>query len=520
MKTMALCSLRLRKVFKLNGGFFLKQQDISTKDMANKQVLWSRSQMLERLKRQDEFDVAVIGAGTTGLGVALDAASRGMSVLVVDAQDWASGYSSRSGKHIGSDVRFLACPAHWAKVREALYERRLLLQNAPSLVRAQNFVIPCRSKFSMLFRTVGLALYSLFSSGGRGTRPVSVLGRVGALGMLPGIERKGLAGAVSYTDAGCDDAGLALSLLKGAVAYGAVALNRMRMIDAEADGHRVTSVVLQDVESGHKMKVRARTIFNCAGVWADDVRRMVDVTSGNLVRIMRRSYIVVDRTFMPTGNALHLPNGCGRGLPLTIVPWQGRLLIGATCNVQGQAPIDPQMTEDEVRLLLSSANRMLSRKIRREDVRARFAGLQAEVGVRGLDGGRGFVVVPEFCNMFTVIGGSMTLYRVKAEAAIDEAIKRHLLPRYGCMTRSMRLDGSTQMAMEELQKKLLNGDAPSSEALIQLNAFVKQEFSMTGARTAEDILCRRLRIGQLDATRAEMLKPAVEEQLAVLKAAG
>ncbi len=205
---------------------------------------------------------------------------------------------------------------------------------------------------------------------------------------------------------------------------------------------------------------------------------------------------------------------------MTIVPWQGRLLIGATCNVQGQAPIDPQMTEDEIRLLLSSANRVLSRKIRREDVRARFAGLQAEVGVRGLDGGRGFVVVPEFCNMFTVIGGSMTLYRVKAEAAIDEAIKRHLLPRYGCMTRSMRLDGSTQMAMEELQKKLLNGDAPSSEALIQLNAFVKQEFSMTGARTAEDILCRRLRIGQLDATRAEMLKPAVEEQLAVLKAAG
>ena len=168
--------------------------------------------MIERLERQDEFDVTVIGAGATGLGVALDAASRGMSVLIVDGQDWASGHASRSGKHIGSDIRRLVCPAGWARVREELYERRLLLQNAPSLVRAQNYVIPCRSKVGMALRASSLALYSLFSSGGRGTRPVSMQGRVGALGMLPGIERKGLAGAVTFTDAVCDDAGLALSL--------------------------------------------------------------------------------------------------------------------------------------------------------------------------------------------------------------------------------------------------------------------------------------------------------------------
>ena len=105
--------------------------------------------MIERLERQDEFDVTVIGAGATGLGVALDAASRGMSVLIVDGQDWASGHASRSGKHIGSDIRRLVCPAGWARVREELYERRLLLQNAPSLVRAQNYVIPCRSKVGM-----------------------------------------------------------------------------------------------------------------------------------------------------------------------------------------------------------------------------------------------------------------------------------------------------------------------------------------------------------------------------------
>ena len=275
---------------------------------------------------------------------------------------------------------------------------------------------------------------------------------------------------------------------------------------------------VQDAENGRKRKVRVRTVFNCAGVWADDVRRMVDVTCGNIVKIVRRSYIVVDKTFMPTGNALYLPRGCGGRGPLTIVPWQGRLLIGATAVDQGQAPIDPQPTEDEVRLLMASANRLLSRKIRREDVRARYAGLQAEVGVRGLDGGRGFAVVPEFNNMFTVVGGSMTLYRAKAEAAIDAAIARHLLPKYGCMTRSMRLGGNSQMAMEELQKRLLAGEAPAAEAIMQLNGFVSRHFAETGARCADDILWRRLRLGELDATRAEMLKPVVSEQLAALKA--
>lgn len=485
--------------------------------MSNQHVLLDRDTMLARLARQDEFDVAVIGAGTAGLGVALDAASRGMSVLIVDAQDWASGHASRSDKHIGSDIRLLVNPARWSRIREDLYERRLLLQNAPSLVRAQSFVIPCRSKVSMLFRALGLALYSLFSSGGRGTRPVAVQGRVGALGMLPGIERRGLSAAAVYTDGVCDDAGLAMSLLKGAVAYGAVALNKMRMIDAEADGRRVTSVVLQDGETGRKMKVRARTVFNCAGVWADDVRRMVDVTSGNVVKILRRSHVVVDKTFMPTGNALYLPNGCGRGRPLTIVPWQGRLLIGSSVVAQGQAPVDPQPTEDEVQLLMASANRVLSRKIRREDVRAAFAGLQAEIGIRGLGGKRGFVVVQEFGNFFTLVGGSMTLYRAKAETALDAAIRRHLLPKYGCMTRSMRLDGSTQMEKEELQKRLLAGEAPDPEALLQLGDFVAREFEASAARTAEDILWRRLRIGFLDAARAEMLKPIVEAQLAVLR---
>ena len=190
-------------------------------------------------------------------------------------------------------------------------------------MRAQNYVIPCRSKIGMTMRASSLALYSLFSSGGRGTRPVSMQGRVNALGMLPlGIERKGLAGAVTFTDAVCDDAGLALALL------GRWSTARWRstecacMIDAEADGRRHFGCA-QDSENGRKRKVRVRTVFNCAGVWADDVRRMVDVTCGNNVKIVRRSYIVVDKTFLCLrAMPFTSPRGCGRG-PLTIVPVAG-----------------------------------------------------------------------------------------------------------------------------------------------------------------------------------------------------
>ena len=485
--------------------------------MITKQQFWRRVDMRTRLKAGQVFDVVIIGAGATGLGIAVDAASRGLSVAVLDAQDFCAGTSSRSTKLIHGGVRYLSNPRNWPLIKEALFERRLLLQNAPQLVRPQSFVVPCYSYAQALWYGAGLGLYSLLSSGGKGMHGVTLSGRMGALGQLPGIARKGLKAALSYSDAQFDDAGLAMALLRTAVKAGAAVLNHAAVCSMEHDGRRITSLTVHDKIKNVKFNISGKVVMNCAGVWVDSVRRMVDVEVSPLVRISRGTHIVLDRSFMPTGNALYLPKGCGRRRPLTIVPWQGRLLIGSSAITQGQAPIDPQATEDEVRLLIESANRVLSRKIRSEDVRARFAGLQAELGIRGLDNNRGFAVVSEFCNMFTIAGGSMTLYRAKAEAAIDEAIKRHLLPKYGCMTRSMRLDGSTQVEMEQLQKNLLAGDVPSSEAMLALNAFVAREFASTGARSAEDILWRRLRLGQLDAARAEILKPVVSEQLAVLK---
>ena len=181
--------------------------------------------MRTRLKAGQVFDVVIIGAGATGLGIAVDAASRGLSVAVLDAQDFCAGTSSRSTKLIHGGVRYLSNPRNWPLIKEALFERRLLLQNAPQLVRPQSFVVPCYSYAQALWYGAGLGLYSLLSSGGKGMHGVTLSGRMGALGQLPGIARKGLKAALSYSDAQFDDAGLAMALLRTVVKAGSAVLN-------------------------------------------------------------------------------------------------------------------------------------------------------------------------------------------------------------------------------------------------------------------------------------------------------
>ena len=474
--------------------------------------------MRTRLKAGQVFDVVIIGAGATGLGIAVDAASRGLSVAVLDAQDFCAGTSSRSTKLIHGGVRYLSNPRNWPLIKEALFERRLLLQNAPQLVRPQSFVVPCYSYAQALWYGAGLGLYSLLSSGGKGMHGVTLSGRMGALGQLPGIARKGLKAALSYSDAQFDDAGLAMALLRTAVKAGAAVLNHAAVCSMEHDGRRITSLTVHDKIKNVKFNISGKVVMNCAGVWVDSVRRMVDVEVSPLVRISRGTHIVLDRSFMPTGNAMVVPK-TSDGRVLFCIPWQGRLLVGTTDIEQGQAPFDPQPTSDEIDFLIDNANKYLTRQIRREDVKASFAGLRPVLEARraGLRAGstanmtRTYAVVPEFGNMITVAGGSWTVYRAMAEMAMRTAQQMRLVPRRGCMTRSLPLLEHGRLELEELQRDLLDGGAGVGGALSdRLRRVVGMSVLTTGACTAQDVLYRRLRIGQLDAQLARELTPAVE----------
>ncbi len=482
---------------------------------------WRREDMLARLQSQRDFDVVIIGAGATGLGVAVDAASRGLSVAVVDSQDFCAGTSSRSTKLIHGGLRYLANPLEWPRVREALFERRLLLQNAPQIVRAQTFIMPCYGYLKALACGLGLGIYNLMSSGGKGLHGVAAIGRVNAMAQLPGIARKGLKAAFAYSDAQFDDAGLGMALLKTAVHYGAVVLNHAAVETLETDGRRVTRVVAVDKMSGGTLELSGKVIMNCTGVWVDSLRRMADPDVSPLVRVARGTHIVVDRAYLPTGNAMAVPR-TRRARELFCIPWQGRLVIGTTQIEQGQAPFDPQPTADEIDFLIDSANRFFTRRIRREDVKASFAGLRPLLNARaaGLRAGstanmtRTYAVVPEFGNMITVAGGNWTTYRAMAELAMRTAQQLRLVPRRGCMTRSLPLIEHGRVELESVQRELLKEGVPqTARAFESLQRIVGEAIITTGAATAHDVLFRRLRIGELDEALARELTPVVEDML-------
>lgn len=485
----------------------------------------NRARMIERLQKTQNFDVVVIGGGATGLGVALDAATRGLKVALFDAQDFAAGTSSRSTKLIHGGVRYLSNPRDWSLIQEALYERRLLINNAPELVRAQRFVVPCYSWLKALWYGAGLSLYGLFSSGGKGIRGVSVAGANAALGLLPGVVRNRLKAILAYSDAQFDDAALAVSLLQTAVAYGAVALNYMPVTGIANDGRRITGLTVKDEETGQTFEIGAKVVFNCAGVWVDSVRRLADPAVGDLVRISRGSHLVVDKSFLPTGNAMVIPK-TSDGRVLFCIPWQDNLLIGTTDIEQGQAYRDPEPSPDEIKFMLDNANRYLTRRIRPEDIKAMFAGLRPLFSPKksGLNQGtanmtRGWAVVPEYKNLLTVAGGKWTAYRAMAEAALKTAQQLQLLPRGGCMTRSLPLIVHDRLGQEDLQKELLKADKYDQQIGRRLLAFVRYCVEYTGARTAKDVLYRRLRIGELDSARTKVLMPVVEAMIARLKKA-
>lgn len=482
-----------------------------------------RKEMLRRVRSGETYDVVVIGGGATGLGVAVDAASRGLKTLVVDAQDFGAGTSSRSTKLIHGGVRYMKNPRDWPLVKEALAERRLLLKNAPALVRAQSFVLPCYSYFDLAFYGAGVALYSAFASCGFGIGHMSITGRNGALCALSGVRRKGLKGAVKFYDAQFDDARTAVALMQTALREGATALNYVSVSGFEMGENRVKAVLLKDEETKESFRVSATCIFNCTGPWVDNIRRLADAEAGSLVRISRGSHIVVEKEYMPSDAAMVIPK-TKDGRLLFVIPWKDNLEIGTTDLEQGQAPFDPEITDDEIDFMIETANGYLEKKITKADVKGSFSGLRPLFKGNVVSGGpssaklsREHAVIPEFGNLITVTGGKWTSYRAMAEHALAVAFRMKLVRRGGCQTRNLSLYVDPSVNALALEQRADSAETAKSVEK-EVVAYAAYCVEHTGARTAKDVLYRRLRLGFINKARTDELMPAVEK--AVKKALG
>ena len=283
-----------------------------------------REELLAKLREDPVWDVVVIGGGATGAGIAVDAASRGLKTVVLEAQDFSSGTSSRSTKLIHGGVRYMKNPRDWGLVREALKERRILIKNAPHLVHSKPFILPCYKKGEREFYTIGLGIYSAMTYGGYNIGHTSSLSREDTLMRLPGVKPEGLMGGVQFFDGQFDDARLDVALIRTAYEHGAVPLNYMPVVGVTREGGMIRSVTAKDKETGEEFVIRTKMVFNAAGAWVDPIRRMVDPDASTLVRVSRGSHILLDKSFMPGDTGMLIPK-THDGRVLFAIPWHGML---------------------------------------------------------------------------------------------------------------------------------------------------------------------------------------------------
>lgn len=490
--------------------------------------------MLQRLDDQI-WDVLIIGGGASGLGIAVDAQTRGYRTLLLEQRDFAQATSSRSTKLVHGGVRYLQ-QGNVALVLEALRERGLLCRNAPHLVRDLAFVVPRYRWWEGPFYGIGLRLYDVLA-GKLNISRSRRLNREETIARIPNVETDNLIGGTMYHDAQFDDARLALALAQTAVDHGAVVLNYMRVEELLKDGGTICGVRAVDHESSAEYYLRARAVINATGVFTDEIRRMDAANAARLVRPSQGVHVVLDRSFQPSDTAIMVPQ-TDDGRVLFVIPWYDRVLVGTTDTLIDEPTLEPQPLAREVDFILRNAARYLRRDPSREDVLSMFAGLRPLVqpqaaGTESKSISREHSVVISESGLVTIIGGKWTTYRKMAEDTVDDAIAVGGLPERRCVTENLHLYGwmsrTDPNPVRELHMQMYGAHADAVQVFLDegagrdepLHARLPYRVGQVAwaarremARTVEDVLSRRTRALLLDARAAMESAPRVAEVLA------
>jgi glycerol-3-phosphate dehydrogenase len=507
------------------------------------QETFERGRLLARLREAREWDLAVIGGGATGLGVALDAVARGFSVVLLESDDFAKGTSSRATKLVHGGVRYMA-QGDIGLVREALHERTTLLANAPHVAQRMAFVVPGYRLFDVPFYGAGLKMYDVLA-GRQSLGPTEILSARRTQEVLPTVRAPGLVGGVKYWDGQFDDARLALLLARTAVDRGALALNHCAVTGLLREAGKVRGVQTRDAETGESFEVRARCVVNAAGVWVDAVRDMDREAQAPsrpaMVAPSQGVHLVVDRAFLPGTHALMVPKTAD-GRVLFAVPWMGKTILGTTDTARHDLDREPTPFREEVDFILREAGRYLSKVPTRADVRSVWVGLRPLVKPPDDEGdntkalSREHTVIVGRSGLVTVTGGKWTTYRAMAEDVLDRCMASGLLERRagGVTTRLQLLGAAPGRALCEAPGEHLYGseaallrtlpgatnwlwrDAESGKGALS-EAMVRFALRYEMARGIEDVLARRSRLLFLDAAQAaELAEPVaalIEQEL-------
>ncbi|MBR7825515.1 glycerol-3-phosphate dehydrogenase/oxidase [Actinospica sp. MGRD01-02] len=373
---------------------------------------------------EEEFDVLIVGGGVTGAGAALDAATRGLSVAVVEARDWAAGTSSRSSKLIHGGLRYLE-QLDFALVREALKERGVLLHKiAPHLVNPVPFLLPLQHRvWERAYIGAGVMLYDTL--GGAKALPMHRhLTKKAALRKAPGLKNDALIGAIQYYDAQVDDARYVMTLARTAAQYGAAVATRTLVTGFTREGERVTGAVVQDLENGRSLTVKAKRVIAATGVWTDDLHELANAQGGLKVRASKGVHIVVprDRIDLDTGLISRTEKSV-----LFIIPWGDHWIVGTTDTDWELDRRHPAASAADIEYLLEHANALLRRPLTHDDIEGVYAGLRplvsAGADVQTTKLSREHMVTEPVPGLFVIAGGKYTTYRVMAKDVVDAAAK-------------------------------------------------------------------------------------------------
>jgi glycerol-3-phosphate dehydrogenase len=491
-----------------------------------------RSEMIAKVGDASiEYDFIVIGGGATGIGVALEASARGYSVVLLEKSDFGKSTSSKSTKLVHGGVRYLA-QGDIGLVREAVVERGLLVKNAPHLVKDQSFIIPTYGIFDEIQYTIGLTFYDLLAgklSLGRSKR----ISKSKTLSRIPTIKADKISAGVKYHDAQFDDTRLVVNTLQSSVEMGALVLNYCNVtILVKDEAGKLSGVKFLDKESGIEHEIKGKQIVNATGVFADDVLRMDSPGSRKTIVPSQGVHLILDKSFLSGTDAIMIPK-TDDGRVLFLVPWYNKVVVGTTDTPIEKQSLEPVALEEEIKFILATASRYLTKAPKRSDVLSVFAGLRplaapSGEGKKTNEISRSHKIVVSDSGLLTMVGGKWTTYRKMGEDLVNKAEKLHNWAHVSTQTKHLKIHGFKENvdhqnplyfygSDEEKILKLASQhklDKPLSLSLNVIESQVVWAVKNEMARTVEDFLARRTRCQLLDAKESVKMAPRVAEIMA------
>ena len=485
-----------------------------------------RETVLKRVRKKVKiWDIVVIGGGATGLGVAVDAASRGYKTLLLEQIDFAKGTSSRSTKLVHGGVRYLQ-QGDIALVFEALKERGLMFKNAPHLVTNQSFIIPSYDWWGGPFYTVGLKVYDIMA-GKLGLGPSKMLSREEAIEALPTVEQNGLKGGTVYHDGQFDDARMALSLAQTCMDYGGSVLNYCMVTGFIKEEGLIAGVIATDQLSGEEYRIKSKVVVNATGVFVDNVYRMDEPAARQTIVPSQGIHLVLSRDFLPNESAVMVPH-TPDGRVMFAVPWHNHVVVGTTDTLIDHPSLEPVPLDAEIDFLLETAGQYLTKQPTRSDVLSVFAGLRPlakpdDEKKATKEISRSHKIIISLSGLITITGGKWTTYRKMAEDVVEKAIMLGGFPERECITRHMPIHGyrmdidpyKDPMAPYGLDKEnvlAIEEDIPEYQGFLSEKLQIRKSQVIWAVReemaqSVEDVLARRTRALFLDAGESMRIAP-------------